>query len=271
MLTQTKINHLQLRLSTSITKEKVLQLQIPMNNPLRVNVTHTAQHLLNQSRTLRLGIMIIRLLVQTIEQLSPQTKLLHQINLRMTLVHLLQPHDIRVIQLTHNVNLLAQLLQPLLRVHQPQIQTLDCILEPRGLVRRQSDQSRNSRPQDGSVVHPRVDLLDGLSEGDLDVNDSFGHGVGIALLVDHFVESEGGGVAAESTLARVLGGGAGVGGSIEGVSGGDGARDVGRREGDGVLVVGGGVWAEERDGWGGDVIGLGECLRRGGTLCFDFG
>lgn len=90
-----------------------------------MNIPHTTKHLLHQPRTLRFRIMIIRLFVQPIEQFSPQTQFLHQINLAVRFVHLLQSHYIGMIELTHYVNFFSQLLEALFGVDESEIEAFD--------------------------------------------------------------------------------------------------------------------------------------------------
>jgi hypothetical protein len=167
VLAKAEVDHLQFRVGAGIAEEEVLELQVAVDDPLRVDVPHGAQHLLDEAGALRLGVVVIRLLVESVEQLPPPTKLLDEVYLRMGLVYLLETDDVGMIELAHDVYLLAQLLQALVGVDEAKVEALDRVFETRGLMRNEPYESGYAGSQNRTVVHAVVYLLDGLAEGDL--------------------------------------------------------------------------------------------------------
>jgi hypothetical protein len=74
---------------------------------------------------LGLGIVIIRLFVETIEEFSSEAQLLNQINFGMGLVNLLESDDVGMVQLAHDVNFFAKLLEPLFGVDEAEVEAFD--------------------------------------------------------------------------------------------------------------------------------------------------
>mmetsp|Transcript_1593 Transcript_1593/g.3420 ORF Transcript_1593/g.3420 Transcript_1593/m.3420 type:complete len:272 (-) Transcript_1593:380-1195(-) len=191
MLAQTKIDHLEFGIGSARRKQKVFQLQIAVDDPLGVEVPHRTEHLLDQSRALRLGVVVIGLLVQAVKELSPQTQFLDQVDFRVALVDLFQSHNIGVVQLAHDEDFLAQLFQSLLGLDPLEVERLDGVFHSRLLVAHLSDDSRDARPQYRPTVDPVVDLLDGPAKGNLDV-DHLGCQGRDVLVVEHVFEVDGG-------------------------------------------------------------------------------
>lgn len=138
-----------------------------MDDPLRVDVPHGAEHLLDQSRALCLSVVVVWLLIEAVEELAALAKLLDEVYLRVGLVNLLEAHDVGMVQLAHDVYLLAELQQPLVGVDEAEVKALDSVIELRGFVRHEAHESGYARSQHRAVVHAVVDLLDGLAERDL--------------------------------------------------------------------------------------------------------
>jgi len=115
-------------------------------SPLRVNVAYGTQHLFDKPRALRFSVVIIWLLVKTVEQLSTQTKFLHQVDFRMRLIYLLKTDYVWMVQLAHDVDFFAQLLQALLCVDKAEIEALHRVFEPGCLVSNKTNHARYSRP-----------------------------------------------------------------------------------------------------------------------------
>ena len=89
MLGQTKINHLELRIGRGVAEQEIFQLQVTMDDALGVDISDGTQHLLHQASALRLCVVIVGLLIESIKQLTAQTQFLDKVDLRMRLVHLL--------------------------------------------------------------------------------------------------------------------------------------------------------------------------------------
>jgi hypothetical protein len=64
-----------------------------------VEVANSRKHLFDETGTFCFGIVVVRLFVEAIEELSSNAKLLYEINFRVTLVYFFQPNNVRVIQL----------------------------------------------------------------------------------------------------------------------------------------------------------------------------
>jgi hypothetical protein len=62
-----------------------------------VEVPDRAEHLLDQASALGLGVVVVRLLIQSIEQLASEAQLLDQVYFRVALVHFLEADDVRVV------------------------------------------------------------------------------------------------------------------------------------------------------------------------------
>ena len=60
-----------------------------MDDALGVDISDGTQHLLHQASALRLCVVIVGLLIESIKQLTAQTQFLDEVDLRMRLVHLL--------------------------------------------------------------------------------------------------------------------------------------------------------------------------------------
>ena len=89
MLGQTKIDHLELGIGRGVAKQEIFQLQVTMNDALGVDISDGTQHLLHQASTLRLRVVIVGLLIESIKQLAAQTQFLDKVDLGVRLVHLL--------------------------------------------------------------------------------------------------------------------------------------------------------------------------------------
>ena len=96
VLADTEINHFELRLPFG-GKQKVLELQIAVQDTLGVQIPDRTQHLLHKSGTFAFRVVVVGLFIETIKQFPSETKLLYQIDLRVTLVHFLQPNNVRVV------------------------------------------------------------------------------------------------------------------------------------------------------------------------------
>mmetsp|Transcript_23961 Transcript_23961/g.52414 ORF Transcript_23961/g.52414 Transcript_23961/m.52414 type:complete len:236 (+) Transcript_23961:2333-3040(+) len=203
MLAQPEIDHLELRFGIAAGKQKVLQLEIAVDNSFRVQVSHGAKHLLDQPGTLTLGVVIVRLLVQAIEEFSSQTQFLDQINLGMALVDFFQAHNIGVIELAHDEYFFPQLHKSLLRIDQSQIQALNGVLDPGGLVRDQTNDAGDARSKDRTGLDPIVDLLDGFSKGDLHVHDVGRQSALFPPALDHGIQSNDAGGIPQGDAAAV--------------------------------------------------------------------
>ena len=95
---------------------------------LLVQVPNSTEHLFDKLGTFCFGVVVIRLLVEAIEELSSDTQLLDKVDFCMTLVHLLQTNNVRVIQLAHNEDFFTELLEAFRRVNQAKVQALDSVL-----------------------------------------------------------------------------------------------------------------------------------------------
>mmetsp|Transcript_28813 Transcript_28813/g.85014 ORF Transcript_28813/g.85014 Transcript_28813/m.85014 type:complete len:205 (-) Transcript_28813:715-1329(-) len=190
MLRQAEVDHFQLRSSLRAAEEKILQLEVPVDDTLGMNVPHGTQHLLHQPGALPLRVVILWLLIESVKQFTADAQLLHEINLRERLVHLLEADDVGMVQLAHDVDFLPQLLEPLFRFHEAEIEALDRVLDASALVRDETDQPGNARPQDWPIVNAVVQIFDGLSERHLNVN-NIALQVAFALAVfDHLVQPQ---------------------------------------------------------------------------------
>jgi hypothetical protein len=167
MLGQSKINHFELGLWFHGRKQEVFELQIAVNNTFTVKVSNRTQHLLDQARTLRFGIVIIGLFVEAIEQIPAVTQLLDNIDFVGAFVHFVNPHNIGMIQLTHDEDFVAQLTQSFGRVNETNVEALDGVLDARGAVRHETDNARHARTQYGTVVDAFVDFFNRFAKWSL--------------------------------------------------------------------------------------------------------
>mmetsp|Transcript_15544 Transcript_15544/g.44868 ORF Transcript_15544/g.44868 Transcript_15544/m.44868 type:complete len:146 (+) Transcript_15544:193-630(+) len=141
-----------------------------MNNTLRVQITHSTQHLFHQASTFSLCVVIIRLLIQTVKEFTSDTKFLHKINLRMTFVYFFQTNNIRVVELTHDKNLFTKPGKALFGINKAQIQHLHSVFDTSCFVGDKTHQTRNSRTQNRPSVNSIIDFFDRLSKGNFHVH-----------------------------------------------------------------------------------------------------
>lgn len=120
---RTEVDHFKVAVFRLRREKEVLELEVAVDDPLRVQVPDRRQHLLDEPRALRLGVVVVRLHVEAVEQVSPDAELLDDVDLVRRLVHLVDPDDVGVVELAHDVNLVPQLPQPLRRVDEI------CVLE----------------------------------------------------------------------------------------------------------------------------------------------
>ena len=73
--------------------------------PPIVNVADGIDDLLDEPGAFGLGVVNVLLRIETVEEVAPQTQLLNEVDGRRTFVHLLEPDDVGVVQLTHDGNL----------------------------------------------------------------------------------------------------------------------------------------------------------------------
>mmetsp|Transcript_11202 Transcript_11202/g.23601 ORF Transcript_11202/g.23601 Transcript_11202/m.23601 type:complete len:233 (-) Transcript_11202:570-1268(-) len=171
MLTQTEINHLQFAIRIYIREEEILQFQIAVNDSLEMNVSNGAEHLLDESGTLGLGVVVVGLFVEAIEQFSTLAYLLNKIDFGVRFVDFFETDNVGMIQLTHNINLFLQLLQPLFRINHRQIQTLDGVIHLSSSMLDQPDDPRNPTPQNRPIVNALVHFLDRFPQRNFDADE----------------------------------------------------------------------------------------------------
>mmetsp|Transcript_1149 Transcript_1149/g.2513 ORF Transcript_1149/g.2513 Transcript_1149/m.2513 type:complete len:301 (+) Transcript_1149:2102-3004(+) len=191
MLRKAKVDHLELRIVVGAAKEEVLQFEVAVDNALRMDVAEGAEHLPDEAGALLLRVVVVRLLVEPVEELPPETELLHQIYLLVALVHLLEPDDVRVIQLAHDEDLLAELLQTRLVVNVAEFDRLHRVLHAGAGMFDFSDHAGDTGAEDLAGVDALIHLLYGLPVGHLHVHDVGGESPGGAV-VYHFVEADDG-------------------------------------------------------------------------------
>jgi hypothetical protein len=91
--------------------------------------------------TALISVVVVRLLIKAVEELTVIAELLDEVYLRVGLVNLLKAHDIGKVQLAHDVYFLAELQQPHLGVYEAEIKAFYHIFELRGFVRRETHKS----------------------------------------------------------------------------------------------------------------------------------
>jgi hypothetical protein len=107
------------------------------------------------------------LFIQPVKQISTHTQLLYNVNFIRTLIDLFEAHNIGMIELTHDKNLVPQLPQALGRVNQTDIQAFDGILNARGSMDHQPYHSRNTRTQYRTIMNTRVNLFNRFAKRSL--------------------------------------------------------------------------------------------------------
>jgi hypothetical protein len=78
MFAETKIDHFELTISCGRRKQKVLQLQVSVDDSFQVKVPDSAEHLLDQSGAFAFGVMVVWLLVKAVKELTPETEFLYK-------------------------------------------------------------------------------------------------------------------------------------------------------------------------------------------------
>jgi hypothetical protein len=167
MLGQTEINHFELGLWFDGRKQKIFELQIAVNDTFGMQIAHGRQHLLDEARTLRFGIVIIGLFVETIEQIAPVAEFLDNIDFVGAFVDFVNPHNVGMIELTHDEDFVAQLTETFGTVNETNVEAFDGVLDARGAVRHETDHARHARPQDGTVVDAFVDFFNRFAKWSL--------------------------------------------------------------------------------------------------------
>ena len=105
-------------------------------------------------------VWLSHLLVQTIEQLPPREALEHQVQLGVALVHLLQPHDVGVVELDEDLNLAQKLHQHLRSFNVHQVEALGGVGKACGAVVHETDGSGDAATNHLAVVDAGVHVFD---------------------------------------------------------------------------------------------------------------
>mmetsp|Transcript_21975 Transcript_21975/g.36369 ORF Transcript_21975/g.36369 Transcript_21975/m.36369 type:complete len:244 (+) Transcript_21975:2813-3544(+) len=144
MLAQTKINHLQLRIGAGRGEKKVFELEITVNDSLGVQIPHCTQHLFDQSSTLSFRVMVVRLLIQSIKQLSAKAKFLDEVNFIVAFVHFFEANNVWMIKLAHYKDLLSKLHEPFRRVNKSKVKTLDRVFHASCFMGNEANKARDT-------------------------------------------------------------------------------------------------------------------------------
>mmetsp|Transcript_31768 Transcript_31768/g.95101 ORF Transcript_31768/g.95101 Transcript_31768/m.95101 type:complete len:257 (+) Transcript_31768:765-1535(+) len=134
MLGESKVDHAELCVRSLVREQKVLELEVSVDDTLGVDEPHGREHLPDQLGAFRLSVMILVLLLEPVEELPTGAQLLNKINLVLRLVHLLEPDDVGVVELAHDVDLLLELLQLHRSLDIGQVEALDSITNAGGAV-----------------------------------------------------------------------------------------------------------------------------------------
>mmetsp|Transcript_27970 Transcript_27970/g.80831 ORF Transcript_27970/g.80831 Transcript_27970/m.80831 type:complete len:226 (+) Transcript_27970:1825-2502(+) len=135
-----------------------------MDDASIMNVPDCIYDLLDEPSAFGLGVVDVLLGIETVKEVATQTKLLHEVDGRRTLVHLFQPDDVGMVQLAHDGNLLPELLQFALRLDLAEIQLLHRVFVPRLLVRHLAHDAGDAGAQLLPVVHTVVHRFDRLAQ-----------------------------------------------------------------------------------------------------------
>ena len=88
-----------------VLKDEVLELEIPVDDPLAMTVPNTAQNLVQYILAHRLSIMVVGLLVEAVEELPAREALEDEVDLLAGLVDFLEADYVGVVELDEHLDL----------------------------------------------------------------------------------------------------------------------------------------------------------------------
>mmetsp|Transcript_22937 Transcript_22937/g.71285 ORF Transcript_22937/g.71285 Transcript_22937/m.71285 type:complete len:365 (-) Transcript_22937:220-1314(-) len=143
-----EVDELDLRLHVLALEEEVLELEVAVHDVVEVQVAHGAHDLLHERRGGLLVVVVLRQAVEPVQELAALAVLHDEPEVLLVREALVEPHNVRVVQLAHDCNLVLELLELRIVLDRREGQHLHGELLARVAVPHQAHHPANARAQD---------------------------------------------------------------------------------------------------------------------------